>query len=125
MHRLTRPFVAERAGLCERGSVTAEFAVVLPAVAMILAISLGSLSAQVERMRLVSVAAGLARAVGRGEAEALALARFEPSLAGRKVAFSAEQDLVCAEVSVNFTILGLPGQGLRLADRECARKLGL
>lgn len=125
MPRRTNGFIAKLGKSSERGAVTAEFAVVLPVVAMILAISLGSLSAQVERMRLVSVAAGLARAVGRGETEALALARFQPSLAGRKVTFSTEQDLICAEVWVNFAFLGLPGLGLRLADRECARKLGL
>ena len=125
MRRRASSLLAARGLLEERGVVTAEFAVVLPAVVMILAVSLGSLSAQVERMRLVSVAAGLARAVGRGETEALALARFQPSLVGRKVTFSTEQDLICAEVWVNFAFLGLPGLGLRLADRECARKLGL
>ena len=125
MRLRTSSFIDERALFAERGAVTAEFAVVLPAVALILAISLGSLSAQVERMRLVSVAAGLARAIGRGETQALALERFQPNLAGRKVAFSAEKDLVCAEVSLEFDIVGLPGPGLRLADRECARKLGL
>jgi Flp pilus assembly pilin Flp len=120
-HRATRTRLTRD----DSGAITAELALVLPVVAMIIAVALSSLAAQVERMRLVSIAAGLARAVGRGESEMVALKRFEGSVGKRKVAFSDDQDLVCAEVSIDFAIFELPGAGLRLADRECARKLGL
>ena len=76
-------------------------------------------------MKLVSVAAGLARAIGRLEPQQVAIARFKTGLAGREVNFSAETELVCAEVSTRFDLLGLAGLSLRLADRECVRKLGL
>ena len=109
----------------ERGAVTAEFAVVLPVALLIVAVALSSLSAQVERMKLVSVAAGLARAVGRLEPEQAALARFKEVLAGREVDFSTPDEFICAEVSSRFELLGLAGLSLRLADRECVRKLGL
>ena len=109
----------------ERGAVTAEFAIVLPTVFLILAISLGAMSAQFERIKLVSVAAGLARAVARGEPEAQAREVFANELRDKSVSFSADGLLLCAEVSRNLALPALPNLSLRLADRECSRELGL
>lgn len=103
--------------------MTAEFAVVLPAVLLMLAISIGSLSAQVERMRLVSIAAQIARAAGRGEPAVAE--RYARVLAGRQLEFSSQGLFACAEVSIDKSLLGLPGLSLRLADKECVRRLGL
>ena len=109
----------------EHGAVTAELAMVLPAVLMIIAVSLSSVSAQVERMRLVSVAAGLARAVARGEPSERATSVFSGQLAGRTVRFSIEGQFACAEVIAEIELLGLPQLPMRLADRECQRRVGL
>lgn len=109
----------------ELGSVTAEFAIVLPTVFLLLGISLGAVAAQVERIKLVSVAAGLARAVARGEPEHQAREVFASQLVGKSVVFSVEGLLLCAEVSRNVALPGLPNLPLRLADRECSRRLGL
>ena len=115
----------DRADIGERGAVTAELTMVLPAVLMIIAVSLSSVSAQVERMRLVSVAAGLARAVARGEPSGRATTAFRGQLAGRKVRFSIEGQFACAEVIAEIELLGLPQLPMRLADRECQRRVGL
>jgi len=109
----------------ERGSVTAEFAIVLPTVFLLLGISLGAVAAQFERIKLVSVAAGLARAVARGESESQAREAFASQLEGKSVVFSVDGLLLCAEVSRNVTLPGLPNLPMRLADRECSRRLGL
>lgn len=109
----------------ESGSVTAEFAVVLPAVFMIIAIAIGALSLQVERMRLVGLAAELARASGRGESEQAIRQVFDERLVGRRVEYSSDGSFSCAEVSTEVELLGLPSFGLRLADRQCARTVGL
>ena len=66
MQRL--PIKSERDSI-ERGSITAELAMALPAVALVIAITLGAFSLQIERMKLVEVSASAARAVARGESE--------------------------------------------------------
>ena len=53
----------------ERGSVTAEFAMALPAVSLVITITLGGFALQIERIKLVEVAAVAARSVARGETE--------------------------------------------------------
>jgi hypothetical protein len=53
----------------ERGSVTAELAMALPAVALVIGITLGAFALQIERMKLVEVSATAARAIARGESE--------------------------------------------------------
>jgi hypothetical protein len=104
-----------------RGSVTAEFVLVLPVVVMILGVTLGSLAIQLERMKLVSVAATVSRAMARGEPEEMigALAF------GHKIAFKNTAEFICAEVSAQFTLPVLPGMPFSVSDTECARRLGL
>jgi len=105
----------------DAGSVTAEFAMALPVVVMILAITLGSLSIQLERMKLVSVASAISRAVGRGEP----MEKLQFLMAGHSVAFKNTAEMICAEVSASFRLPGLPGLELPVSDLECARRLGL
>jgi Flp pilus assembly protein TadG len=109
----------------DRGAITAEFAIVLPTVFLLLAFSMSTLTAQFERIRLVSVAAGLARAVARGEPESQVRELYATQLRGSQVTFSTDGLLLCAEVGRDLTLLGLPNLPLRLADRECSRRLGL
>jgi hypothetical protein len=51
----------------ERGSVTAEFATVIPAVLLVLAVCLAGLQLSSKQVRLQQVAAMAARSVARGE----------------------------------------------------------
>lgn len=104
-----------------RGSVTAEFVMVLPVVVMILGVTLGSLGIQLERMKLVSVAAAASRAVARGEAEEKVLGLF----ADRDLAFKNTPEFICAEISAKFAIPGLAGLPFSISDTECARRQGL
>ena len=105
----------------ESGAITAEFVMVLPVVVIILGITLGSLSIQLERMKMVSVAAAIARGIGRGEP----LEKLSYLAMGRDLVFKNTTELICAEVSAKFTLPGLPGFAFPISDTECARKLGL
>jgi Flp pilus assembly protein TadG len=105
----------------ERGAVTAEFVMVLPVVVMILGVTLGSLAIQLERMKLVSVAATVSRAVARGEPET----KLEILTFGRKVTFKNTAEMICAEVSAELILPALPGMPFSISDTECARRLGL
>jgi len=78
---------------CERGMVTAEFAVVLPAVVLVLALSLGALGLALDQIRCVDAARAGARAASRGdspEAVVLVASRAAPSDAVVSVDTSAD-----------------------------------
>jgi Flp pilus assembly protein TadG len=51
----------------DRGSVTAEFAAVVPAVVLVLAFALGALQLAGEQLRLQSAVSDAARSAGRGD----------------------------------------------------------
>jgi hypothetical protein len=109
----------------ERGSVTAELALAIPAVMMLLAIFIGAMGLQLERFRLVDLAATLARADARGESPEVLkdlIDQWQPS-ANFKV--ESTQELVCIVVTKATSILGLPEKVFVLAEKQCARKQGL
>lgn len=104
----------------ETGSVTAELAVTLPAVGVILALVLGVFGLQVQRLALVADAAMASRAVARGEAEAAAEQLVaQPK---RAVEFTTTSDLVCAKITQPAQLAGLPV--FDLSEKACARKAG-
>lgn len=53
--------------LGDRGSVTAEFAVVLPAIVLVVSLGVGALAAGARQVRLQDAAADAARLVARGD----------------------------------------------------------
>lgn len=102
----------------ERGTVTAEFVMVLPVVVMVLSITLGALALQLERLKLVSVAAAVSRAAARGEP----MEKLTGLIGDSRLAFRNTPDLICAEVSAQFA---LTGWKFPISDTECARRQGL
>jgi Flp pilus assembly protein TadG len=100
----------------ERGSVTAEFAAVVPAVVLILALALGSLQLAGEQLRLQAAVAGAARSLGRGDPDAVRVLRdVSPDAT---LVQSRRGDLVCvrAVVPANLGIL----VGITLSASACA-----
>lgn len=86
-------------GAAERGMVTAEFAVVLPAVVLVLALSLGALGLALDQIRCVDAARAGARAASRGDsrqAVILLARRAAPSQA--RVSMATSGDLVRVSV---------------------------
>jgi hypothetical protein len=83
----------------QRGMVTAEFAVVLPAVVLVLALSLGALGLALDQIRCVDAARAGARAAARGDspgAVILVVGRAAPTDA--VVSLSTSGDLVRVSV---------------------------
>ena len=106
----------------ERGSVTAEFAVALPAIALVLAASLASVHVVAVQVRLADAAADAARALGRGESEASAADIAARNAAGARLATSGDDRFVCA------TLTGRAGgvlSALELHAESCALRGGL
>ena len=97
------------------GSVTAEFAVVVPAVIVVLGLCLTALQVAGTQVRLQDAAAVTARSLGRADD----VPGFGPGLTGVAVAVSRHGPLVCARLSVAAS--GPAGVlGLDLHAESCA-----
>ena len=97
----------------ERGSITAEFAIALPTVMVVLVLCLGGIAVAGAQIRVQDAAAAAARAAGRGESVAVA-AQVAP---GSSVSQWAQGDLVCVTVSATAE---LGATGIPIAASSCA-----
>lgn len=104
----------------DRGSVTAEFAVVLPAVLLVLVLCVGSASVSVERIAVQSAAAAAARAAARGEAGGSAVEAASHASRGASVGLRRDGDFVCATVTADATFAAARTVGIRVSGTSCA-----
>ena len=96
----------------DRGSITAEFAAAVPAVVLVLALSLAGLQIAGQQLRLQDAAADASRSIARGGDSAAA------AQVGASVAVSHSGDLVCARLSARSPAGAL--FGLTLTASSCA-----
>jgi Flp pilus assembly protein TadG len=111
-----------------RGSVTAELAIAMPAVSLVIAITLGAFALQIERMKLVDVAATAARAIARGESEDTVIelvGQLTQSAQGNQLEFITLENLACVKLSKQIARPGLGAQMFELTESQCARKMVL
>ena len=112
----------------ELGSVTAEFALILPAVLLILVFSLSALAMQTNRMALIELAAEGARALARGEPEEVLSSLIQDRALSPQPQIKLEHESlsICLVLSQNVK---LPILGnfidFPVLERQCARKSGL
>lgn len=78
--------------------VTAEFAVAVPAVVLVLAMGLSAVQVGVLQLRAADAAADGARSLGRGDDPGTAAARVARVLPGASMSSGSDGDLVCVEV---------------------------
>ena len=108
----------------DSGSVTAELVLALPAVVMIVAMALGAMSVQLQRIELVSAASTIARAIARGEPIAIVDALV--SELGEQVGFEIQEELgvVCVVLRNEIGIFSIDLTGLELIETQCAKAQG-
>jgi Flp pilus assembly protein TadG len=104
----------------DRGSVVAEFAVALPAVALVLLLGAGTLGACARQVRLQDAAADAARLIARGEPEAKAWALIDSAVPGASASTERRADLVCVTAASSASPLPLA-----LNATSCALEGGL
>jgi hypothetical protein len=114
----------------ESGSVTAELAMALPAVSLVIAITLSAFSLQIERMKLVDIAATAARAVARGESEEAVRALIREMTAPLPpeeigLQFQVRENMSCVILARAFKVPGFGESLFELSELQCARKMGL
>ncbi|HQG68802.1 MAG TPA: TadE family type IV pilus minor pilin [Rhodoglobus sp.] len=98
----------------DHGSVTAEFAVALPAVILVLAACLTGMQAVGQQLRLADAAAHAARSLARGESADVAAARAAREVPGASITQSADGDLTCVTGSAPAAL------GLTVTASSCA-----
>jgi hypothetical protein len=113
--------VSRTGGTRDRGSVTAELAVGLPALVLLVLAALTAVSAVVTRLQCVDAAREAARAAARGEPGESAGRRVAP--AGAAVAVAFQDETVRATVAVQVRPLGpylpaVPVTAQAVAERE-------
>lgn len=107
----------------EAGSVTAEFALLVPAALLVLLLSISTFSIQAKRMALVELAAEGARELARGETQTSLDALIAESKLNPSYEIHHQNLLICLKLSTqaNLSWLGL----LPISESQCARKSGL
>ena len=113
----------------ETGSVTAELVMALPAVALVISITLGAFALQIERMKLVDVAATAARAAARGDDDA-AVSQLVTQMLGAPanefaLEFKVKEQFVCLRLNRQMRLPSFGANLLSLSEVQCARKMGL
>ena len=103
-----------------RGSVTAEFAAVMPAVLLVLVACLLSLQLAGHQLRLQDATADTARSLARGDGQSVAAARLGSMVAGAHLQVSYREDLVCAETSLTPAIGAGLLEAITLRAESCA-----
>ena len=104
----------------ERGSVTAEFVTVLPAVIIVLATCLGALTVVGQQLRLVDAAAVAARASGRGESSAAAGRMAAGIMPGTRIVVEPDGEIVCVLATNTVRLFG----SWPIGARSCAAASG-
>lgn len=89
----------------ERGSVTVEFAVVLPAVVVVVGLAAGLVAGAATEIRLQVASAAVARAVGRGD-HAAADALAGDLAPGASIGTARRGAVVCTTASAPVPVLG-------------------
>jgi hypothetical protein len=107
----------------ERGSVTAELAIALPTVILVIFVTLAGFGLQVERMKLVGLAASSSRALARGETEVAVRGLLDEVDAEVALAVEHLENHICARLSKRFYLAAI--QEIEVSERQCARKAGL
>jgi hypothetical protein len=112
-----------RGGPCDdTGSVTVEFAVVLPAILLVTALVVGASAASAQSVRLADAAAVVARQTARGDAGRVG-AVLQELAPGASVQTQARGDLVCVVLRRPVDVGPLTGVVV-LTSRSCAPALG-
>ncbi|WP_232331615.1 TadE family type IV pilus minor pilin [Agromyces laixinhei] len=76
--------------------MTAEFAVALPAIALVLATCLASVQLAAQQVRLTDASADAARSLGRGESNSAAAAIADRVSGGADLSVAVDGQFVCA-----------------------------
>ena len=109
----------------DRGSVTAEFATVVPAVLLVLALCLGALQVVGQQVRLTDAAADAARSLARGDSVGRAAGLVHQAVQGASMTPERRGEFVCVNLSAPSSFGAFAAFGLTLRAGSCTLGGGL
>lgn len=108
----------------DHGSVTAEFAAVVPAVLLVLAVCLGGVQIVGQQLRLTDAAADAARSLARGDSTAVAAARVHQGVGTTRMSTENSGEFVCVRLTSAAAFGPAASVGFTVAARGCALEGG-
>jgi len=106
----------------DAGGASVEFALVLPALVLLLAVVVGAAGVATTAVRVADASAVVARQVARGDA-ASAPATLAELVPGATMTTVGVGEFVCVEVTVDARLAG-PGTTVPVTSRGCAPRAG-
>lgn len=104
----------------ECGSVTAEFAAVVPAIVAVLMLCLAGVQTVGQQVRMTDAAADGARTIARGDGAALAAERVARSVGSVSFDTSTSGDFVCVHLTAPSAFGPAGALGVTVAAMSCA-----
>lgn len=104
----------------DSGSVTAEFAALVPAVLLVLAFCLGGVQLVAQQVRLTDAAADAARSIARGDGRAQAANRVRTSVGDARMTTHSEGDFVCVGLVSEAAFAPGAAVGMTVGAHGCA-----
>lgn len=95
----------------------------MPALALVMSVTIGGLGLQIERINLVSVAATASRALARGEDPAQLIEVSDKS--GVRIQPNEVGELLCVTANKEVRLINSPESIFTLSETQCARRNGL
>ena len=102
----------------DTGAVTAEFAVAMPAVLVILVFSVGLIASQIQDLRLQQVASVVARALGRGEPDRSVKAWLKTNAPDAVFSTANRDGVFCATLKQRLRV-GISLPSFDLQEKSC------
>lgn len=106
----------------ERGSVTAEFALLIPAVLGLFVVLFSAFSVQLQRFEMQADASTAARALARGEDQQFVLNWLAEVAPKFEVSLNLNAESSCVSLVSANNVAG--GDFWQLSEKSCARNLG-
>ncbi|RWZ68453.1 hypothetical protein ELQ92_04360 [Labedella populi] len=103
----------------DRGSVTAEFAVTLPAVLLVLVVCVGAASVSVQRIEVEGAAAAAARVLARGD-RSVAPTTVARLARNARLSSKRDGDFVCATVTAQARFAVAHSIGVEVVGHSCS-----
>jgi len=104
----------------DRGSVTAEFATVVPAVLLVLALCLGAVQISGQQVRLTGAAAAAARSLARGDGEDRVAGLVARLVGPAAISTQRQGDFVCVRLSAPSAFGAFAAFGVTVSAGSCA-----
>jgi hypothetical protein len=112
-------------GTNDSGAVTAELVLALPAVMLVVLVTIAAMGLQVERMKLVGAASAIARSIARAESLEVTETLYMELSPAASMEISELEGLVCVELILDSLLPGMGLELLQIKEKQCARAAGL